>query len=709
MANPVTDIIGAILGNPNALRQLGREIAEGMSGAAGYSSTTPSGGEASGKAGGRGVEGANVQELQKAIKAQQLHTKAQKQVQQDYRELSKLLKVNKNRVKEASDNIDIFSRVFTRKWDEAMEKVTSSVALEEKLRKQVATALGREKMSFEEVLELRERQKKLEAKIKNAQDKTTEAVKRNITEYKKISGALNSATNDLSSWSEGLSDKARAAGRAFFSTEAALITLGIAIKQLTTDIKIQLKFGSQMGVIRNQWEAMIMGVDPGALTEMMDGARQVQNAFGDVVEFSGLVTDEQRKYYRFIGDSTEAIRFVTESLTLLGKSGIRVSEGSMDLIGDSFAFLNKAAGVTSDQFHGMMEGLLQDEDIRERLRSAQEGERAAIVSGIAQQLKLNVAMGMTIEQAQGAAKALGRLSGESAKDRFKRAAQLQATMGAMGIEGGARAGELVRMGARIDQIPGGLDELQGYMSQIANEAVQSKRGALGAELMVDRLMSQDGMGQYLGKGSEFVTTMTGALKPQPEQLGIIIEESTRSANYLENIMLYTDIMSKFLTDSALGKTIMAAAQLVGAYVLGKAALGAAAGGVGAVAGATTGLARVAGKVGGVGAAAAGGYAIGSFLNTLPEKWGFDSLSTNLGDLVDNLSGDRYDPNSEEEATRGKEQLSIARQTLVETKRANELNALQLEAQNTNMSQTEYLSRLNRINTQSQEAALATGP
>jgi len=50
------------------------------------------------------------------------------------------------------------------------------------------------------------------------------------------------------------------------------------------------------------------------------------------------------------------------------------------------------------------------------------------------------------------------------------------------------------------------------------------------------------------------------------------------------------------------------------------------------------LASGIGKLGAVGAAAAAGYAIGTGLNALPTLFGADSISTNIGDLIDRAKG-----------------------------------------------------------------------
>ncbi len=565
---PLTPIQAA-LGDPAAIDKLMlrfAQILQQSGNATGYSSANPTG---AGVAGGRG----GIDELKQQIRTSQIHDKVQKSVIKNYKELSDLLKSNNKTIKNVTSDLDVFSKVFTGKWTDVLTKISKSSATEQVLIKNLNKAMGGNITTLEDVLTLREDMLELEKKIQAAKGRESVFLTHNINQHRKISEAFNEATANLEDWGtrlESTGDVLRGSLNTFFSYRAAIANLSIAIVQLTNDFRAQLKYGSQLGIFETQMAAISKGIDPGALSAMLGEARQVSIAFGDVGEFSDLLTKEQRKYNRMIGETTASHQFVTDSFRMLGKAGIKPVAGAMDSLGHSFAFLNQAAGVTSEQFTTLMEGMLQDTDISEQLRAAKEGERGAIVAGIAKQVEMNVAMGMSTEQAFGAAKALGKIAGETAKDRFKRAAQVQMVMGAMGIAGGGRAGELIRMGARIDLVEGGRAELQGYMSQVADAAVTSKRGMIHQEIVYDRLLKDL---PEMGKGSDFVTTTASALKPQKEQLDKLHFEAERGSSTLENMLLSVDIIKNFLVAGALGKMFAGGIQLLGTYLITKAAVG----------------------------------------------------------------------------------------------------------------------------------------
>jgi len=711
-------LIGSLSGE--ALRKMGMDFAKGMQqGSAGFSSTNTTG---EGRAGGRG----NLDEAKQQIRAAQLRHKLEKNIIQNYKDLGDTLKSNKKKLGQVTDDLDVFARVFTNKWNGVLEQVSKSGRAEQNLIKQTNRAMGGNITSLEDVLALRQEQLELEKKIQQADGKQNAEIIANIARYKKVSGALNEATDDIESFGDSLIDTAKSTVRGFFSFKAALTNITVAAVQLTNDFRSQLKHGSHLGIIANQMAAITQGVDPGALTEMLGEARQVSLAFGSVEKYTTQLTVEQRKYYRMIGDTTDALRFVNESYRMLGEAGIKPVAGAMDSLGHTFAFLNTAAGVTSDQFTSIMDGMLQDVDIREQLRAAQEGERASIVAGVAKQLELNVAMGMTIEQATAAAKSLGRLSGESAKDRFKRAAQVQMMMGAMGIEGGGRAAELIRKGQRIDKSTEGV-ELQGKMTQLANAAVRTKRGGINSEIMVDTLMGKMNLDQYLGKGSDFVTTTASAIAPQKEQLDKMYSEATRQSSALEDMLLSVDLIKNFLVAGALGKLMVGGAQLIGAYIIGKGILGAGGAGVAAsmsaagagVAAAATGTALVLGA----GAVGAGlGYAgykaiddtsfgiglsdlIGRTVDAVGSKWGLIDEAA-ADERMQTLAAADSNAYQEKSKIQRDEAKALQEAQLLATERQSETMKTIAEFTAKTIDVTEFNARMTRIGAMGQSTGLS---
>ena len=606
----VNEIIG-VLSDRGILRQLGREIADGMNtGRTFYGPENPSG-RTSGVAGGRGSDLQERKEAKDAIRAKQLETKFANQVTNSFKNMNKELSKSEQSLGKARQQTAAFSKVFGEQWNNAMNQVAESKRSEQKLISNLNNKLAENIESLDDVLRIRQRQQRLEEEILDTKTVTNRAT---VEEYNRLSSALGEASLNVESFRDDIENTTKRAIRAFFSVEAAAANLSIAMTQLMNDFRAQLRFGSEMGVAANQIQAMVMGMDPGVFTEINAQARQASLTFGSLEEYTSTLRDQQLRYFNQIGDLTESTRFTAETFQLLGRSGVRPTVEAMDSMAGSFRVLNKIAGVTSDQFNGMMEGLLADEDISAKLRAAKADERQAIIAGIARQVEMNTAMGMTVEQSLEAARSLGRLSGGTARERFRQAAMAQATMGAMGISGGAEAADLIRKGQRRT-----ADEnarLQELMGQVSNAASEAQRGGYGAEMMVDTMMDRSQMGQYLGPNSPFNTRLTEGLAANKSVLEEIRDSIREDLSIGERALVIADTVGNFVMNGALGKLFIGAAQLIGAYILGRGALGALGRG-GGLAGAATAARGAAGQVANVArgaaapaaAAAAAGYGV----------------------------------------------------------------------------------------------------
>ena len=288
-------------------------------------------------------------------------------------------------------------------------------------------------------------------------------------------------------------------------------------------------------------------------------------------EYTELAIQQQRKYFNQIGDLTESMRFTTTSMQQLGRMGIRPSAAAMDEMAGTFRVLNKIAGVTSDQFSAMMETTMSDLDVQTRLRVAKEGERRAIIQGINRQIEMNVAMGLTAEQAQAAALAMGKIAGGGAKERFKRAAQMQMAFAAMGVEGGSRAAELVRKGqARMS--PAEREELEKLTTRFTEASTAAKGGSIPQEFLRDTLLDKTGLNQYFGEDSPLNKQLGEGLAANKGVLEQIHESIREGMNIWEKGLAISQGIGNFIVNGALGKLIISAVQLIGAYVIGRGAL-----------------------------------------------------------------------------------------------------------------------------------------
>ena len=299
-------------------------------------------------------------------------------------------------------------------------------------------------------------------------------------------------------------------------------------------------------------------------------------------------------------------------------------------------------------------------------------------------------------------------------------------MGAMGIEGGGRAAELIRKGQRIDKSTEGV-ELQGKMTQLANAAVRTKRGGINSEIMVDTLMGKMNLDQYLGKGSDFVTTTASAIAPQKEQLDKMYSEATRQSSALEDMLLSVDLIKNFLVAGALGKLMVGGAQLIGAYIIGKGILGAGGAGVAAsmsaagagVAAAATGTALVLGA----GAVGAGlGYAgykaiddtsfgiglsdlIGRTVDAVGSKWGLIDEAA-ADERMQTLAAADSNAYQEKSKIQRDEAKALQEAQLLATERQSETMKTIAEFTAKTIDVTEFNARMTRIGAMGQNTGLS---
>lgn len=705
------DVLLKALTDPNVMQKLGAQFAKGFKeggNMGGFSSLNPTGeGNSGGRSGGSSLRDER-KTIENAIKTRQLESKFVNQVTKNLKILNQEIKKSESDFAGAGEYAERFSNIFGQVWNDAMEQVSLSKKAEIRMVTALNKALDQDIETIGDVLKVRQRQQQLEKQI---MDKTIATSKSMIDEYNELSTALGSATHGLSDLGKSTHDWITRGVRGFFSLEAALINLGRSVNRLVDDYKTQLAVGSHMTTVQSQWAAIMSGTDPRQFVQMMGNARQASLTFKSVGEYSDLVSQQQSKYFNQIGDLTDASQFAHDSFMMLGKSGVRPTAAAMDQTAQTFRVLNKIAGVTSEQFSQLMDQTLADVDIQTRLRVAKQGERAAIIAGIQKQIEMNVAMGLTVEQATAAAVAMGKIAGGGAKERFKRAAQMQMAFGALGVSGGARAAELTRKGnARMS--PEERAELEKLTTNLTQAATATRGGSIAGELVTDTIMDKTGLVQFFGPDSPLNKQLGEGLRPLPGLLEQIRDKITDQMSTGEKLLAASQIVGNFL-QSGLGGVITSVIQGIGAvWVLGaiaKLGLGGAITAIGTSLGAAAvAAAPIAGAVIALTGALAAGYKFGEWLNSYPERFGWDSYSTNLGDLVDNITGNAYDPNEgvQEAINQRRMAREVAEAQLLQAEKHTAtmetvalLTAKQIDA-------TEFAARIARIGAMGQSTGLS---
>ncbi len=621
------------------LRTIGLEIAKGIAeggNSSSFSSFNPTG-QQTGRAGGRGLSGdTSPKEVRKAqldeIKARQKHSKYTNQLVKTFEKLNKeLLKGDKD-MNAARRKTVAYTQTFESEWGKAMEKVFSSKRAEDKLVKRLNAKLEENVGSMDDVLKIQRRHQILGERIARSEGIISQHT---IDAHKKYSVALSESMEGIDTFGESFVRTAKSTIRAFFSYESAIVQLTRATKILYQDYKLQIKTGSRFeNVFKQQWDAIFAGVDPSAMTELMAQSRQAGLTFGSLDEYMEVTKQQQEKYYNQIGDLTESMRFGTTMFHILGKSGIKPSAVAMDSLGNTFRVMNKIVGTTSEQFNQMLEQVTADEDVQNRLRTAKASERQGIIAGIVQQIKLNVAMGLTAEQAQGAALAMGKIAGGGAKERFKRAAQIQMAFGALGVEGGARAAELVRKGkARMS--PDEITELEKLGTKFTAVATAAQAGSFQGEFVRDTLLEKGNLEEFFGATSPLNKQLAEGLEANKDVLEDILQAIKDGPSGFEKMMMTFDKTTSGLTTGlgglAAGTIALSGALYTTGAVASRLGIGAGMGSAGLGAGMKAGGKFVGKAAGGIGAT----VMVGKDLYDLSQG---DTSKANTGALIGSVIG-----------------------------------------------------------------------
>lgn len=367
-----------------------------------------------------------------------------------------------------------------------------------------------------------------------------------------------------------------------------------AMAVLADDVMVQLRRGSQMGVIAMQGYTAALGISTETLTELEAENRQALNAMGGTANalqniMTGPLGTVDMELVKLAGGFDEATEFFTNSMSSLANAGIKPSMSAFGDLKEDMKDYRRIFGMNQEQFVQMNNALAENQDIRYELQGLDEEQRRARMNEIRQTIELNGALGMTAEQAMAAAEVMASMRGQGAKDRIQAAARLQAMAAAYGIEGGAEAAEALRAGARATGPQRQI--LENVAKQLANMGAEVRQQGIGAELQYQTMLDQLGLEPYLGKGSPLITTMTEArraeegadLTPFNEEVGAGTEALIR---FKQALNIFDD---KFF--GGLFKTLQDGLGGVAAAVGGGALLGRLFGGGGGITGLVGGALR----------------------------------------------------------------------------------------------------------------------
>jgi hypothetical protein len=299
------------------------------------------------------------------------------------------------------------------------------------------------------------------------------------------------------------------ASKAFriLTVAASYLSAGlVAQRRLMTD-QVRAQAGLVEGtdlvgsLMKQQAQAVMRGVDPGAFAKIMASNRQMVNAMGGISSTLGMLDPATDRLFGMTVNLEEAMELAAQQASRFVERGVRpTTEGMLKYTRD-LEDMARMTGLGAAEMASLFDEVERDTDMMHLLRAARDGERQAILENQRALIKQNVALGMTAEQAKEAAKMLNKMVAAKPLDRLKQAARIRALGAAMGVGGADAAAAGIVAGPRATAAQKAAIR---DFSVAAASAADTMRGAgLGSEIFATTLLDKLDLEQYLGMGSPF--------------------------------------------------------------------------------------------------------------------------------------------------------------------------------------------------------------
>jgi hypothetical protein len=303
-------------------------------------------------------------------------------------------------------------------------------------------------------------------------------------------------------------------------TSRALATLGTIAaavgKQIYDVAEASMRTGVEM-TSQQIWQSRSMGMTQVELIEEQAKYRQVIESAGMTTgQWSDKMMESSHAMLTLTSSLAGGAKFFEESaLTFrqLGASGMKQQEFYDAQVG-VFTNLHNTLSMTNDEFMAMNKQLVESQATRVQLFKMSKQERAQYQIGLLQTMEYLKVQGLQTEQAHRVVEAMQNIAGMDPKSRLKKAAQIQAMAGAIGM--GAEGEELARLTRSGASDPGSIQRMTELSQSIQSAVQQRQAGGLGSEMAMSALISRTGLGETFGaEGAMADLTLAEALAVDP--------------------------------------------------------------------------------------------------------------------------------------------------------------------------------------------------
>lgn len=298
----------------------------------------------------------------------------------------------------------------------------------------------------------------------------------------------------------------------------------------TTSGMIDLGDSFTDGRVKLERMSLAAGLQYDNAMKSITASRQAVNAMGGTANAFERWESLGRNFTAITGDIDEAFQMMLESEKQFRTQGVVPTTRAMQMYALDVQKLASMTGMASGELAALYNEVAMDTDSLTLLRAAREDEREAILASQRALINMNVAAGMTAEQAKDAAKMLNKMVAAKPLDRIKQAARIRALGGAMGIGGAEEAARAVMAGPRATAEQ--KRQLMEFSKSATNMVDQMRGAGLGQEIFAMTMLEKLDLEQYYGPGSSFSTTLASALKNQVKDFKNALNDSNL-ANMME--------------------------------------------------------------------------------------------------------------------------------------------------------------------------------
>jgi hypothetical protein len=251
-------------------------------------------------------------------------------------------------------------------------------------------------------------------------------------------------------------------------------------------------------------EGFRLGIDPEALVKMSAEVRQSTNALGGLDAALGDTTQLAKDFYPLVGTIAGAQREALQAMHTFATKGIYPTTAALNQYKDDIYTQSKITGMGIEETKSLFEGLAGDADSLALLKSVRADDRESMLAHQRATLAANLALGMLPGQASAAGKSLLQMLSAKPKERFAKAARIEAFAGALGLgaEGHAAAQAL-----RARRGSGDAAALSRASTNLTNAADQLAGSSIQSEFMVSALLENLHVESEFGPNSPFSTTL----------------------------------------------------------------------------------------------------------------------------------------------------------------------------------------------------------